>query len=156
VSTEQIFYPPQPYASLWWVALAACLGGCAAIVWWCRRTLHRLARPLADDDLLESIRLDTIARIALIESRWRAGEVGAADASSRLGAEVRRFVGIVTGGDTDYRVLAEAKRLAVKDSRLDPVVDLWEVLEDAAFSLHSEVSVASLSRRAREVVATWR
>jgi hypothetical protein len=149
-------YPPADYSPWWWLVVIGCLLAIVVTCWWAWRALRRLRPAATGVGLLATLRAQTITRIDVIERRCRTGELGAADAHQQLGAEVRRFVGTVTNGDADYRVLPELRREAVKDPRLDDLVRLVAALEAPAFAPGAPGRDLDTGfEDAREVVRRW-
>jgi len=155
-------YPPEGYSWWWWLVVAGCLLGVAAVGIWASLTLRALRDSGADDDPLAGLRVATLDRIAEWERAAEAGRMSVAEAHQRLGAEVRRFAGIATGGDADYLVLPELRRAAERDLRLVPVVELVASLQEVAFAAPAAVALdggeageGTAFARARSVVLTW-
>ncbi|WP_235736274.1 hypothetical protein [Nocardioides alcanivorans] len=149
-------HPPASYSPWWWVVVAACLIGIVAVIWWARRALRASGPNSWGDDLLERLRAETLTRIDRIEAAVDGGVTTPADGATRLSGEVRRFVGTVTNGDADYRVLPELRGRAVKDPRFDGVVALVTEAEQLAFEPAREGAVLTpLLERSREVVRQW-
>lgn len=147
--------PPVLYATLWWVVAAGCLLGCAVVVIGLRRALRRSAPDRSVD--VESLRAATLDRIATLLEGAPGGDTSTRRAvAGRVGAEVRRFLGTVTGTDLDYTTRREWVAHRQRDPRLVPAVDLLLDVTDAVFSPSKAVDLANLGRRAVEVVTSWR
>ena len=96
---------------------------------------------------------------AAIQKAHDAGRIGGADVHQQLSAEVRRFAGIVTHGDADYRVLPELRRAAVADPRLEPIVEFVAEAQTPSFAPTGHGTVDGVHAsfdRARELIASWR
>ncbi|MBC9734022.1 hypothetical protein [Nocardioides marmotae] len=147
--------PPVLYATGWWFVLAGCVMTAAVVGLLVRRALG--GRDWGEGIDVEPLRDATLARIGeLLEAAADGDDDVRRDAVTRVGAEVRRFLGTVTGTDLDYTTRAQWVVAADRDPRLAPAVDLLVELGYAVFRPEGDVDVAALGMRAVEVVTTWR
>ncbi len=147
--------PPVLYASVWWVVLAGCVVTAVVVVLQMRRALRGRDRVEGID--VEALRGATLTRVRELLATEADGNADARrDVVSRVGAEVRKFLGTVTGTDLDYTTRAEWVVAADRDPRLVPAVDLLVDLGDTVFRPLGDVDVATLGARALDVVTAWR
>jgi len=145
--------PPVGYV-WWWLVLAGSVAGLAVLWWWARRIL-RQTDGLGTTSLLEQVRAQTLAEIDAVARRCAAGELDGKAVAVGIGGAVRRFAGTVTDGDADYSTLPMLRRTAVKDPRLEPVVELLAWLAPAAYDGITQLDVERARLAAREVVSRW-
>jgi hypothetical protein len=138
------------------VVAGCCLLALGLVLLWMVRSLVAERAPDAQGTDLETLRSQTLGRIGALERSHVDGELDVRGLCQRLGAEVRRFAGIATAGDADYVALPQLRRHAVKDPRLEPVVELVELLTPGAFAARADVHPTRVLTRAREVVEQWR
>lgn len=145
-------HPQVPYPMVW-AALAAglvVLGLATATLGVLRRRSHRPEAPAVDDSLARC-RAEALAAIGRA-----AGMADPHRACQRIGQEVRRFVGVVSGGDADYSSAARLSLAAEVDHRLEPAARFTCETQDACFDPAAHPDVADVADRAREVVLAWR
>ena len=147
--------PPVLYATVWWVVLAGCVVTAVVVALLMRRALRGPDRVEGLD--IEALRGATLARVRELLVTAADGDTDARrDVLTRVGAEVRRFLGTVTGTDLDYTTRAEWVVAADRDPRLAPAVDLLVDLGETVFRPQGDVDVAALGARAIDVVMAWR
>ncbi|MQW77296.1 hypothetical protein GHK92_15590 [Nocardioides sp. dk4132] len=147
--------PPVLYATVWWVVLAGCVVTAVVVVLLMRRALR--GRERAEGIDVEALRDVTLARVRELLATSADGDADARrDVVTRVGAEVRKFLGTVTGTDLDYTTRAEWVVAADRDPRLAPAVDLLVDLGDTVFRPQLDMDVVALGARAIDVVIAWR
>lgn len=152
---EVMLNPPVGYGGGWIATLLASVVLLGLLVWWTRRTLEEDG-PQTREDVLRRLRRETLDELEATLQAAQGGVLAARSAAGRMGAEVRRFVGIVSDGDADFTTLPDLKRAARMDARLGAAATFVSWLEPHLFGTGEPVEVREVHRRAVEVVEQWR
>jgi hypothetical protein len=145
---------PETYSTVWlWIGLALLavliLWYAAALVW----TLpsQRLRRiPVLRDMHARVLRRRFGRAVRAVTDGHRRGELSAAEAGTRLSRTLRSFLHQATGVPAQYLQLDELAETGLADA-----AELFAELEEARFAAAPGVDVASVGRKAEEVVRTW-
>lgn len=152
---DVVLNPPAGYGWEWVVTLVGSLVLLGVLVWGARLGLRK-ARPASPEDVLATLRSETLAALEASMHAAGSGELTARSASGRMGAEVRRFVGIVSDGDADFTTLPALRRAASADARLRPAAVFVGWLEPHLFGTGEPLDAVQVHERAVEVVEQWR
>jgi hypothetical protein len=85
-----------------------------------------------------------------IGGRYRAGELGAAEAGAAISGEVRRFLHRATGAPAEYMQLDD-----IEDSGMTSAAVVLSKLTDVQFNSASQFDVGVVGDDAEELIRSW-
>ncbi|MBU8807546.1 hypothetical protein KL953_01410 [Mycolicibacterium goodii] len=142
---------PTPYSALWlWVAVALTV---ALIGWYvCVFVFTKPGRqvPVLTAARTELAKRRSVRAVRGIGTRFRQGELTAAQAAAELSREVREFLHAVTGLRAQYMQVGD-----IADGELAPAAPLLSDLTDLQFNRHTAVDADVAGRAAEELIRTW-
>lgn len=150
----QFVIGPTPYSSGWlWLAIAL---SALLIVWYAgvfvltlpRKQFDRL--PVVGAARSELLRRRFAREVRAAAARYRAGELGTANAAAVVSSALRGFLHQITGARAEYMHVD-----AIANSELAPAAPVLAELVDAQFNAGSTVDVAAVSEDAEELIRTW-
>jgi hypothetical protein len=143
-----------PYESWWlWFGLALLI---VVIVWYVGVFVwtlpsHRLRSiPWIRDIHAKLLRRKFTRAIRSIDTRYRAGELSAAQASGQMSRTLRSFLHQATGTRAQYMHVEN-----LRSSDLAETAPLFAALNDAQFNADSSVHVSEVGSSAEELIRSW-
>jgi hypothetical protein len=145
---------PVPYASWWlWLGLAVLI---VVIAWYVGVFIWTLpADRLRSIPWIRNLHSKLLRRkftrtIRSIDTRYRAGELSAAQASGQISRTLRSFLHQATGARAQYMHVEN-----FESSDLAETAPLFAELNDAQFNSDSAVEVSQVGSRAEELIRSW-
>lgn len=145
---------PTP-ASWWWMWLALLLaavlaGWYVAVILWTRPPESRHVPHVVERVQAALVRRRFATEVRRVGERYRAGELGGAQAGAALSATLRDFLTAATGARAQYMQLAE-----MTDGEVARATPLLARINDVQFNAHSAEDIADLSGATEELILTW-
>ncbi|RDH77104.1 hypothetical protein DVS77_16855 [Mycolicibacterium moriokaense] len=145
---------PSPYAAMWlWLGLALLvlvIAWFAAIIVWTLPAQRLRSIPWIRSVHAKLLRRRFSRAIRGIETRYRAGEISAAQAGGQMSRTLRSFLHQATGTRAQYMHVE-----AIASSDLAGAAPLFETLNDAQFNGASAVQISDAGATAEELIRSW-